>query len=265
MKKVGVRVRACILCALAACATGVLANPFFGGAPARPRRQRTPELLLRRYALVHQRLGAAIVQWSKTHSTRAWWITVMLSFAYGVLHALGPGHRKAALFSFYLGRNAPVWEPALTAALLAALHGAASLLLLSAFRGVSGAIGAHSARTMWYMEVGSYGLLTFLALFSLVHELMHLFPSGGRYFSCGCSAHTAVCMRTGTVAHMQWGTMLLSGLFICPAALFVMILVLSLDAVGLGVAAVLSISAGLALPLMAVGYLAWASRAGIFY
>ncbi|WP_333760397.1 hypothetical protein, partial [Treponema paraluiscuniculi] len=30
--------------------------------------------------------------------------------------------------------------------------------------------------------MGSYGLLTFLALFSLVHELMHLFPSGGALF-----------------------------------------------------------------------------------
>jgi ABC-type nickel/cobalt efflux system permease component RcnA len=54
------------------------------------------------------------------------------AFLYGILHAPGPGYRKTVIFSLYLARKAPAWEPAGTGSLLAVLYAGTAIVLLIA-------------------------------------------------------------------------------------------------------------------------------------
>lgn len=244
--------------------TGLLrANPFTGSPPAPARTERPPEFLVERQALLHTQLGESIYEWTKTHSVQTFWTVITLAFFYGFMHALGPGHRKTLVFSFYLSKAAPVWEPALTSVILAGLHGITSIVLLFVFRNAAGAFSANTASAAAYLEGSSYLVLLLLSLFSVLHLLSHAVPGRFRYFhfGCGCCRHQS---GNSAVEKAQWGTFVLSGIYPCPAALLVLVLVSSLDAAGLGILAVVSMSAGMAVPITVIAYLAWAGRAGLF-
>ena len=50
----------------------------------------------------------------------------------------------------------------------------------------------------------------------------------------------------------------------CPAALLALVLVSTLDAAGIGIIAVIGMSAGMAIPITAAAYLAWTGRQRLF-
>ena len=93
---------------------------------------------------------------------------ILLSFLYGIIHAAGPGHRKTIMFSFYLARSAPWWEPSVTGFLLAFLHGSCAILLILIFKGVSGSIASRSDFWAIYLEGFSYILIIGTALILLI-------------------------------------------------------------------------------------------------
>ena len=64
--------------------------------------------------------------------------------------------------------------------------------------------------------------------------------------------------------NIQWGACLLSGMYPCPAALLVLVLVSTLDAAGIGIIAIIGISAGMAVPITVAAYFAWAGRQRLF-
>ena len=70
-------------------------------------------------ASLHRRLGSLMAAWKDSAGPNAAWGIVGAAFLYGILHAFGPGHRKTVVFSLYLTKSAPVWEPAGTGFALA--------------------------------------------------------------------------------------------------------------------------------------------------
>ena len=262
------------------------ANPFTGkkDTPAPVRTEKTADFLVNRQAQLHTKLGDAIYEWTQAHSAQAFWTIIGLSFFYGIMHALGPGHRKALVFSFYLARQAPAWEPAVTSFTLAGLHGITSILLLLLFRNVSGALSAHTDSATIYLEGFSFILLLLLSGASILHLLSGLFPNRFPHFRF--SRRSPAPTRNGKLAYnsagygparyknyrpqhhsagnIQWGTFLLSGMYPCPAALLVLVLVSTLDAAGIGIIAVIGMSVGMAIPITAAAYLAWTGRQRLF-
>lgn len=237
--------------------------------PAPVRSEKPSEFIVNEQAKLHTRLGDYMYEWAQTNSAQAFWAIMWLAFFYGFMHALGPGHRKTLVFSFYIGKPAPVWEPLLTSLVLAGLHGLTSIVLLLIFRNVSGAISVHTASAAIYLEGFSFIILLVLSSLSILHLLSHAFPHRFRHFHFGCGGH---CHHTCTHEHhthgkaekMQWSAFMLSGIYPCPAALLVLVLVTSMDAAGLGVLTVISMSLGMTIPITIVAYLAWAGRAHLF-
>ena len=267
-------------------AVNMQANPFTGNknAPAPVRTDQTPEFIAGRQAQLHTKLGDAIYEWTQTHSMHTLLAIIGIAFFYGVMHALGPGHRKTLVFSFYLSKKAPVWEPAVTSLILAGLHGLTSAALLLIFRNVNGALSGATNSAAIYLEGFSFILLLLLSLASILHLLSDAFPGRFPHIHLGCgrttrfkripqtettagynfSRYRNYHKQYRTVEKMQWSTFLLSGLYPCPAALLVLVLVSALDAAGVGIIAVISMSAGMALPITATAYLAWTGRKRLF-
>jgi nickel/cobalt transporter (NicO) family protein len=175
-------------------------------------------------------------------------LIVGAAFLYGVLHALGPGHRKTVIFSLYLARKAPAWEPAGTGLLLALLHAGSAVALLLILRGVSGAVSGKADYITIWLEGFAYVLLAAVALFLVAGAVRDLARGHGK----------------SEEGSMSLGTILVTGIYPCPGAILVMVLSLSLRMTGVGVLAVFAMSLGMSIPIVAAGYLAWFGRTGFF-
>ena len=240
------------------CAQTLSANPFMGagtGAEERVNPQAAPVRtgpadlhLVASQASLRDALGNYFHSWNESGSRSLFWGILGVAFFYGILHALGPGHRKTVIFSLYLARRAPAWEPAMTGALLAILHASAAIVLLLALRGVSGAISGRADNVTIYMEGFAYALLILVALYLVAQAIRDLVRGKGH-------ASRGV---------MSLGTILLTGIYPCPGAILILVLSLTLDITGIGILAVFAMSLGMSIPIVAAGYLAWFGRTGLF-
>lgn len=230
---------------------GLSANPFIGtdstpqAAPVLAGGPTNPALIQGQLDL-RQRLADYFGSWQGSHSASLLLVILGVSFLYGALHALGPGHRKTVVFSIYLARKAPWWEPLASSLALAGLHGGAAIVLLLVFRGVSGAISASTDSIATYMEGGAYTLLIVMALVLLVRAIVDLVK--GKESKDGA---------------MSLGTLILTGIYPCPGAILVLVLSLSLDIMRIGLLAVLAMSLGMSFPIAVFAYMGWAGRAGL--
>jgi ABC-type nickel/cobalt efflux system permease component RcnA len=234
------------------------ANPFMGagtGADGTSAPQASPvrtsaadQNLVTKQANLRDSLGTYFYSWKKRGSPSVFWGIIGVAFLYGILHALGPGHRKTVIFSLYLARKAPAWEPAGTGFLLALLHAGAAVVLLLILRGVSGAISGKADNITIYMEGFAYVLLIAVALYLVAQAIRGLLRGTGNAKSDA----------------MSLGTILLTGIYPCPGAILVLVLSLTLDITGIGILAVFAMSLGMSIPIIASGYLAWFGRTGIF-
>lgn len=246
------------LMAVLTCSLRLAANPFMGdglGADGRNARQASPvrtaaadQNLVAKQAILRESLGNYFYEWKESGSRRLFWGIIGLAFLYGILHALGPGHRKTVIFSLYLARKAPAWEPAGTGLLLAILHAGAAVVILFALRGVSGAISGKADNITVYMEGFAYVLLIAVALYLVICAIRDL--------SRGSNDKKSDAMSLGTI--------LLTGIYPCPGAILVLVLSLTLGITGIGILAVFAMSIGMSIPIIAAGYLAWFGRTGLF-
>lgn len=195
------------------------------------------------------------------------WGIISVAFLYGMIHAAGPGHRKTIVFSLYIARKSPWYEPLITGFLLALLHGGCAIVLMLIFKGISGSISANTNAYTIYMEGFSYLLVIIVALFLIIKETVGFVKS------------SKVAKSTTTVAVQEKKTskdftrnngfgdlvpFLISGLYPCPGAILVLVLSFTLDILGAGIAAVSFMSLGMAIPIIIVAYLAWFGRKGLF-
>jgi ABC-type nickel/cobalt efflux system permease component RcnA len=107
--------------------------------------------------------------------------TALLAFALGALHALTPGHGKAALAAYFLGQEARITEGlrlALTAALLHVLSGFAIFLM---FRFIIGQSPNFLGRSPPAFALVGYGLIVLAGIIMLVQSARANRAHGGSH------------------------------------------------------------------------------------
>lgn len=171
---------------------------------------------------------------------RAFRLFWALSFAYGVVHALGPGHGKSVVCSFFLGRRGSYLQGVLMASLISLVHVGSAVALvftfLVLFRGAG--MGAMEDAGAGLQRV-SYGLLTGLGLFLAGSRFIE-WSKGGLPEGAGCAE--------GQGAR---GSMILAalatGLVPCPGAAVVLIFSVSQQQLASGLVAMAAIALGMGL------------------
>lgn len=106
-----------------------------------------------------------------TGAVRAWqaeggaaWALAGLSFAYGVFHALGPGHGKAVISSYVLANRQTARNGALLALLSSLIQALVAIALVAVLALVFDATAAVMNQATRWLELASYALVTLLGV-----------------------------------------------------------------------------------------------------
>ena len=130
-------------------------------------------------------------------------LTVVLAFALGALHALTPGHGKAALAAYFLGQEARIAtgvRVALAAAFLHVVMGFVAFLVLSF---VVSQTPLMTARGSPFFSVTGYGLILFAGLMMIFQSVRPLSAQAGPHLLTA-GIGLLPCPLTITVLGFAW-------------------------------------------------------------
>ncbi|MCG2603190.1 MAG: nickel/cobalt transporter [Achromobacter sp.] len=105
-----------------------------------------------------------------TAAVRAWqadggaWLLIGLSFAYGVFHALGPGHGKAVISSYVLANRQTARNGALLALVSSLVQALVAIAMVAVLALVFNATAAAMNQATRWLELASDGLVTLLGV-----------------------------------------------------------------------------------------------------
>jgi ABC-type nickel/cobalt efflux system permease component RcnA len=211
------------------------------------------------------------------------WSLVLVSFLYGVLHAAGPGHGKAVLTTYLLTHRHRLNRGIAMGTLAALLQGLTALLLVYGLTGLAGWLPRETEWAALWASRLSFLLLLIVGLYVLVRGAATLAEGVGQWRggscapqqdhadhvhgeSCGCRhLPTVVEIDTAGNRRAAVGVVLAIGLRPCSGAVLVLILASAMGLIWHGALAVLAMSLGTAIAIVALAVLAtrareWASQ-----
>lgn len=140
-----------------------------------------------------------------TGAVRAWqadggaaWALIGLSFAYGVFHALGPGHGKAVISSYVLANRQTARNGALLALASALIQALVAIALVAALALVFNATAATMNNATRWLELASYALVTLLGVWLVWAKAIRplLRTRGRREFAAAAHGQAHVHVHT---------------------------------------------------------------------
>jgi len=241
-------------------------NPFFESpAPAaRSVSMPTPRLqaLIDAQRTIREVLADAVDR--SAHGGRDVPALLALAFAYGLLHALGPGHRKVALAAYFLARPAGPLQGVAAGASVALLHAAAAVAVIYGlyylFRAT---VTTTFASVSSVLELASYAAIVLLGLILLAVALRGIVKER----KTGQSSGSGDRLERGVVGHSERRTLtaiiLSSGAVPCPGTALILIFCLSQNLPWIGVLAALAMSLGMAAVTVGVSLAAIFGKRGL--
>ncbi len=100
------------------------------------------------------------IQGQKSPQAMIW--ALLLSFSYGVLHTLGPGHGKAVIVSYFVGQGGSLQRGLRMGGQIAIFHVLSAVLLVIVTDTVVRQIGGSTERNYHVVQLISYGAITLL-------------------------------------------------------------------------------------------------------
>ena len=233
-------------------------NPFTAPAPEQERKQDqsfTPGDLLPGWIKEQgQKAMAGIISWQSRIRQQAgayarqirenpwggaFWSYLGLAFGYGVIHALGPGHGKVFVSTYFLSRKARISQGILMGSLMSFLHVLSAIILVFLFYFVfkTGGMGSVDEAGAHLQKI-SAGLISLVGLFLAWKSLKSIFH--GQVKDCACckaqpdnKGMLPLCLAVGLVP--------------CPGAALILFFSITLDILPAGMLAMFFLASGLAL------------------
>ena len=178
---------------------------------------------------------------------------LLICFAYGFIHAIGPGHGKTIVVSYFLARRGNVAQGIGLGTAITTIHTLSAVILLFILYGIAKtALFPIFDANRINIEKVSYILIAFtgiLLIFIAVREWIH-----GR-------------KNAPANMHASWKELLwlalITGIVPCPAVALIVFFCLLNDLPGLALLGAFGICLGMAITNTAFGFLAIATRRGI--
>lgn len=174
-----------------------------------------------------------------------------ISLVYGILHALGPGHGKSVITSFFLKEKQASGKAVFLSLIVSFVHTSSavvlSFLLFFVLTGIKGMLRIKMQR---YFMLAS-GVMILLT--GLIFLFVKIFKKEDESDAMSTDYPKANLFLVGVAA----------GIVPCPASLMIMILCLSNGIAYAGLTSVAGISLGMFIVLSAVGFVSIKSRIAI--
>lgn len=182
-------------------------NPFGVGPPAAEKSiappsqaaqpagfiQRVSQWVLEKQALMHRELATAVRRFKTADRFSAALLLAAVSFAYGVLHAAGPGHGKAVISSYVLADGQTVRRGILLSFMAALIQAFSALVLVAVLILVLRSTGLQIKAMEAWLETLSWGFVALVGAWLLYYQL--------RSFSKPAGAHAHGGHDHGNHAH----------------------------------------------------------------
>lgn len=216
----------------------------------------------------YKQLTTAVRAW-KADGFMAWWL-LALSFAYGVFHALGPGHGKAILSAYVVANRETLRNGAILAFVSSLVQALVAIALVAVAAGLLNVTGAVLNEVTAWLELGAYGLLVLLGIWlvykhlvrPVAHQILtapapsHVHKDHRHHDeACGCG-HKHFPAPEQVAGKLSWrkaaGAVLAIGLRPCSGAILVLVFALSQQFFWAGAAAALAMGLGTGLTVAAL-------------
>jgi len=190
---------------------------------------------------------ADLVRKSKeTNSMKPLAFLLAVAFAYGVIHAAGPGHGKGFAVSYILSQRPSLLQGVLFGSLIALFHGLSGIMFVLIIRiilqkNISGTLEEVTRIT----QIISFSLITCLGLGILIKSIY-------KWIKSAKSSHTAFNKNHKRHIYGPLLSALVVGMIPCPGVVMVMLFALSMNLVGLGIMLGVTLSLGMALTITCV-------------
>jgi nickel/cobalt exporter len=188
-------------------------------------------------------------------------IGMLLAFAYGVVHALGPGHGKVVVASYFLGRDAQIGRGLMMGLQIAIFHVLSAIVVVAlADLVLRQAFGSAPAEVAG-VRLTSYGLIALIGATMLFQAIRRsrLRRAGieGGHDCCGhdhghsdhAHGHDSLGGRRMQEGALSFGV----GLVPCTGAVLILLYALANDILLPGLLLVVAIAAGMAITMGALG------------
>lgn len=224
--------------------TGTAASPE--SAPAGPSvLKKAMARFVRLQRDVNRALSDGVVALKDGQTSSAVLVAMLIAFAYGVLHAIGPGHGKAVILGYFLARDGSAWRGVRMGAQIALLHVISAVVIVVVVRWLLGITFAQPVDQLQALKLFSYGAITAVGLVMLARSVAAM-----RRPATGADAHDCHHHRVGG----EGGLLSLAvGLIPCSGAVLVLIYALANDLVLSGLIMTACIAVGMAATLSVIG------------
>lgn len=188
-------------------------------------------------------------------SQTAIWVGIGFAFLYGAVHAIGPGHGKMVVASYFVGHEANVKRGILMGVQIAVTHVVSAVVLVSivdiGFRHFLGGVPAESKS----IRLVSYGLIIVIGLYMLYRAIANALGHqvGHSHSHDHDHGHEHGHGHGHSHGYQQGILAFFAGLVPCTGAILVMLFALANDILIFGIILVVAISAGMALTMSTIG------------
>ncbi|MDR3126508.1 MAG: hypothetical protein LBT92_02655 [Rickettsiales bacterium] len=169
------------------------------------------------------------------------WTAMLFAFIYGIAHAIGPGHGKLVVASYFASRKAKYARGAIMGLQIAFFHALSSIAIVVSVQELARfAFGMDDG--LRYIKIIGHGAVSFAGIAMLANATHGC--------GCGCGAHRRPETEGGAAG---WLLALGIGMIPCPGILAILFYAMSNQMLWAGICAVLCAAFGMAAALCAIG------------
>ncbi|PZF78859.1 hypothetical protein DK847_03450 [Aestuariivirga litoralis] len=141
----------------------------------------------------YRRMSATLKAMRGPDAWASGWMLMLLSFAYGIFHAAGPGHGKAVISTWLLATESELKRGVLISFMSAIIQALTAIVLVSVLFLVVASVGSTARDVAGVLESASYALIGLLGLY-LIWTALRLFAAR-RALSAPVAASAGVSTR----------------------------------------------------------------------
>nr|WP_298684402.1 hypothetical protein [uncultured Dongia sp.] len=183
---------------------------------------------------------------------------LLVAFLYGVFHALGPGHGKAVVIGYFLGRAARPWRGVGMAAWIAASHVLGAVVIVGIAHVILSRSLVSPTNEFLWLRLASYGAIVLVGLFMLREWARGGHHQHGHDHNHGHD-HSHACHVGDTTwldrrAPMEQRLLALAAGFVpCSGAILILLFTMANNLIVAGIAMAGAIAFGMGLTLAGLG------------